>query len=120
MKFFFSIIVMALVSFATCLYFPWWSIAPVCFLVTLLIPQKPGLAFLAGFIAMYALWGGLSFWLSSNNGHILAHRVSPLIISVDNPLLLIAATGLIGAIVGGFAALTAGIIRYGSGQKQLL
>ena len=111
MKFIVSLILMAVLSFATCLYLPWWSIAIAAFAVAALIPQKPGKAFLTGFTALLVLWGGLSFWISNNNDHILAHRVSQLILKMDNPTLLILATALIGAIVAGFAALAGSYLR---------
>jgi hypothetical protein len=105
MKFLISLILTILLSFAACLFLPWWSIAIVAFVVAALIPQKPFKSFITGFIALFLLWGGLSFWLSSNNDHILAHKVSQLILKMDNPYLLIFATALIGALVAGFAAL---------------
>ena len=111
MKFFISLILTILLSFAACLFFPWWSIAIAAFVVAALIPQKPGKAFLTGFIALFLLWGGLSFWISNNNDHILAHKVSQLILKMDNPYLLIFATALIGALVAGFAALAGSYLR---------
>ena len=111
MKFFISLILTALLSFAASLFLPWWSIALAAFLVAALIPQKPGKAFLTGFIALFLLWGGLSFWISNNNDHILAHKVSQLILKMDNPIILILATALIGALVAGFAALTGSYVR---------
>ena len=107
MKFFISLILTILLSFAACLFLPWWSIAIAAFVVAALIPQKPFKAFLTGFIALFLLWGGLSFWMSNSNDHILAHKVSQLILKMDNPILLIFATALIGALVAGFAALAA-------------
>ena len=111
MKFIVSLILMAVLSFAACLYLPWWSIAIVCFLVTALIPQRPGIAFLCGFLSLFILWAGLSFWISNNNAHVLAHKISVVILKKDDPNLLILVTGLIGAIVGGFAALTGSLLR---------
>ena len=111
MKFFISLILTALLSFAASLFLPWWSIALAGFLVAALIPQKPGKAFLTGFIALFLLWGGLSFWISNNNDHILAHKVSQLILKMDNPIVLVLATALIGALVAGFAALTGSYVR---------
>jgi hypothetical protein len=111
MKFFISLILTGLLSFTACLFFPWWSIAPAAFIVAALIPQKPGKAFLAGFVALFLLWGGLSFWISNNNDHILAHKVSQLILNMDNPYLLLLATALIGALVAGFAALAGSYLR---------
>lgn len=111
MKFIISLILTILLSFAACLFFPWWSIALAAFVVAALIPQKPFKSFLTGFIALLLLWGGLSFWISNNNDHILAHKVSQLILKVDNPYLLILATALIGALVAGFAALAGSYLR---------
>jgi hypothetical protein len=111
MKFFISLILTILLSFAACLFFPWWSIAVAAFIVAALIPQKPFRAFLTGFIALFLFWGGLSFWISNNNDHILAHKVSQLILKMDNPVMLIVATALIGALIAGFAALTGSYLR---------
>ena len=105
-------ILIMLLSFCACLYFPWWSIAVVAFVVAALIPQRPWLSFLSGFIALFLLWGGLSFWISSNNDHILAHRMSLLIFKTQSTILLIVATALIGALVAGFGALTGSYSRY--------
>ncbi len=111
MKFIISIILTILLSFCACLYFPWWSIAIVAFLVAALIPQTPLASFVTGFIALFLLWGILCFWISTNNNDILAHRISLLIFETDNPFLLIIASALIGALVAGFAALTASYVR---------
>lgn len=111
MKLFFSFILTILLSFAACLFLPWWSIAIASFIVAALIPQKPFIAFITAFAALFLLWGGLSFWMSSNNDHVLAHKVSQLILSMDNPVMLVLATALIGAIVAGFAALTGSYLR---------
>ncbi len=111
MKFITSLILTALLSFGACLYLPWWSIAIAAFIVAALIPQKPGKAFLTAFLALFLLWGALSFWLSNNNEHLLAHKVSLLILKMDSPYLLILATALIGGLVAGFAALTGSYLR---------
>lgn len=111
MKFIITLILIILLSFCACLYFPWWSIAIVAFIVAAIIPLRPYAAFLAGFFALLLLWGGLSWWISNGNDNILAHRVSVLILKKDNPILLIFATAMIGAIVGGFSALTGSYLR---------
>ncbi len=111
MKFIVSIILTALLSFAACLFLPWWSIAIAAFIVAVAIPQKPGKNFAAGFTALLLLWGSLSFYISSNNQHLLAHKISLLLLKIDNPYYLIAATAFIGALVGGLAALTGSFLR---------
>ena len=116
MKFIVSILLTALLAFVICLYMEWWSIALAAFAVAAIIPQRPARSFLTGFIALFLLWGGLSFWLSNANHHALAHKVSMLIISKDAPWSLMLATALIGALVGGFAALTGSFVRGKSGK----
>ena len=110
MKTVISIFLIILLSFVACLYFPWWSIAIVAFVVSAVIRQKPLTSFLSGFIGLILLWSILSFYISASNDHILAHRISLLILKNDSPFLLILTTGLIGGIVAGFASLTASYI----------
>ena len=113
MKFIVSILLIALLSVAACLYLPWWSIGIVAFIVAALIPQKPFKSFLTGFIALFLLWGLLSWYISSNNNHLLAHKVSLVILKTDSPFILIIATAIIGALVAGFAALSGSYVRRG-------
>lgn len=111
MKFFISILLIALLSFAACLYLPWWMIAIAGFIVSACIPQRSGTAFLSGFFAGFLLWAGMSFWISSTNDHLFAHKISILILKTDNIYVLIAATGLIGGMVAGLGALTGSFLR---------
>ena len=111
MKFFVSLLLTALLSFAACLYLPWWSIAITAFIVAALIPQSAVKSFLTGFTALFLLWGALSFWVSNNNEHLLAHKVSMVLLKMDNPWVLIFATAIIGALVAGFGALSGSFLR---------
>lgn len=111
MKFFVSIILTILLAFGLGLYLPWWSLALAAFVVSALIPVKPGWAFLVGFISLFLLWGGLAWFQSANNNHILAHRMSQVILKKDDPLMLALIAGIIGALVGGFAALSGRLFR---------
>src|SRR5436190_18387534 len=111
MKFIVSILLIALLSVAACLYLPWWSIAIVSFVVAASIPQKPWKSFLTGFISLFLLWGSLSWYISSNNDHLLAHKVSVLIIKKNSAAMLVGITALIGALVAGFAALAGSYLR---------
>ena len=113
MRFFVSLLLTALLSFAACLYLPWWSIAIAAFVVAAVIPQAAVKSFLTGFTALFLLWGGLSFWISNNNEHLLAHKVSMVLLKMDNPWVLIFATAIIGALVAGFGALSGSFLRKG-------
>jgi hypothetical protein len=111
MKFFISTILIAILSFAACLYFPWWVIAITGFVVAFAIPQKAGLAFLSGFIALFILWAGMSVYMSSANGNLLVHKMSILFLKADNPTVLFFLTGLIGGLVAGFGSLSGRLLK---------
>ncbi len=111
MKFFISVLMTALVGYAACLLLPWWSIAIVAFLIAAIIPQRPGMAFLAGFTGIFVLWLLLSVVISSANDHLLAHKISQVIIKTDSPVLLMLATAFIGALVAGSAAWSGSLMR---------
>jgi hypothetical protein len=72
MKFGISILLTFIVSFAAGLYLPFWSAALVAFLVAVFIYQKPGMAYLSGFVSIFLLWGGLSWWIDAQNNSILS------------------------------------------------
>ena len=111
MKFFVSLFLIATLSFAACLFLPWWVIAIAGLIVTALIPQTPLHSFFAGFLALFFLWGGMSFFISTLNDHLLAHKISMLFIKIDNPILIIILTAFIGGLVAGLGSLTGSYIR---------
>lgn len=112
MKFLTSIVLTALLSYALCLFLPWWSIAIAAFLVSAVIPQTSFHSFLSGFLSLMLFWGIFSWLISMANQDVLANRISVLIFKNDNPLLLMLMTALIGALVAGLAAL-AGSFAHG-------
>ncbi|MCO6496406.1 MAG: hypothetical protein J5I50_01965 [Chitinophagaceae bacterium] len=106
MKFISSLLLIAILSYVLGLFLPWWTIAIAAFVVCWLIPQKGFASFLSGFLAVFLLWGIMSYMISAANHDILAHRISELLLKKDNPTMLILVTGLIGGVVAGFAALS--------------
>jgi hypothetical protein len=114
MKLTISIFLTALLAFALCLFLPWWSIALAAFAVAVAIPQKPWKALSAGSLGLLLLWGGLSFWMSSANGHLLASKMGHVMLGAPvSPWLLIMVTALLGALVGGLSALAGSFLRAG-------
>ena len=111
MKFFISILLIALLSFAASLFMPWWIIAVAAFIIAFAIPQKPWLAFVSGFMALFILWIGVSLYISSANDDLLVHKMSMLFIKTDNPILLFLLTGFIGGLVAGFGSLSGRFLR---------
>ena len=110
MRFITSIIVIAILSFIAGLYFPWWTIAIIAFGISILLPQKPAQAFIAGFMGVFLLWVILAAAINSSNAGILAARIGGLMGIGNSPSILIFVTGLVGGLVGGFSALSASYI----------
>lgn len=111
MKFFVSVILIALLAFLVQLFLPWWSLAIVAFFVGILIHQRAGMAFLSGFTALFLLWGGIALFINIQNQGLLAEKVALLLPLGGSPALLILVTALVGALVAGMASLSGNYLR---------
>ena len=111
MKFTTSILLIVILSFTLGLYLPWWSIAIAAFVVTAFIHLRPSASFLAGFIAIFILWLGIAAIIDMRNQHILSRKLAFLLPLGGNSFLLLLITALVGAIVGGSAALSGSYLR---------
>lgn len=90
----------------------WWTVAIAAFLVALLIPLPPLRSFLNGFIAVFLLWLTLAFLKDIQNDHILANRMSELILKTKSPYLIAVISALVGGIAAGLGGLTGSFLRY--------
>jgi len=111
MKIIISIVLTALMGFAVCLYFPWWSFAITSTIVAATIHQRPWKAFVTGFAGMFILWGGLALFIDMQNEHILSQKVAEILPLGGSVPLLIVITGLVGGLISGFAALAGSYAR---------
>ncbi len=111
MRFLLSLLLIILLAFIAGIYLPWWSIAIIAFAVALLIPQSIGKSFLAGFIGIFLLWLLLAFWIDSKNESILSQKIAQLFSLGNSSISLILITAAIGALVGGFAAMSGSTLR---------
>lgn len=91
-------------------YLPWWTIAPIAFVVCYLFKLKWYSAFLAGFIGLFLLWAGMAFLIDHSNEHILSSRVSVLFIKSSKPMVIVAITGVLGGLVAGFGGLAGSLL----------
>lgn len=113
MKFITAIILTALLAFISGLlsFSPWWGFAITSLLVAVLVHQKAGKAFLAGFLGIFLLWAGLAWWIDMKNNGVLSTKIASILPLGGNSLVLIAVTGLIGGLVAGLAALSGSFLR---------
>lgn len=101
---------MALLSYFTQSFFPWWSIGVVCFVVSYLLKLPSGKAFVSGILAIFLLWIGKAILIDQANDHILLHKIGVLFSHAPNALLIFI-TGFIGGLVGGMAAWSASFLN---------
>jgi hypothetical protein len=117
MKFIVAFLLTALLAFISGIYFPWWGIAIAAFLVAVIIPQKWGTAFLAGFLGILVLWMAYAWWIDMKNNGVLAQRMAVLLPLGGSRVLLILVTGIVGGLVGGFAAMSGSFLRTSPAKK---
>ncbi len=112
MKFLVALLLTAILSFLAGIYIGWWwFFAVMAFFVALLVHQKAGKAFMAGFSGLFLLWAGLAYWIDMKNEGILSTKIAELLPLGGSSLLLILVTGVIGGLVAGFAAMMGSYLR---------
>ena len=89
----------------------WWSLAIAAFLVAVLIHQRSAKAFLSGFLGVFILWAGIAWWIDIKNEGVLSKRIAELFYLGGSSTLLILVSALIGALVGGLAAMSGSFLR---------
>ncbi|MES2704865.1 MAG: hypothetical protein V4649_19675 [Bacteroidota bacterium] len=110
MRSFLSVILIAILAAVAEYFLPWWTIAIVPFLVSLLTPRRPGRAFLIGF------WGIAIFWLIAaliadvSNEHILSRRMAALF-HLPGYFFFIIVSVLIGGLIGGMSSAAAAYFK---------
>ena len=119
MKFFVAVILTALLSFVAGIYIKWWwFFAVVAFFVSLLVNQGAGKSFLSGFLGLFLLWAGLAWWIDMKNESGLSVKIAELLPLGGSAFVLILVTGLLGGLVAGFAAMSAGFLRSGAHEDN--
>jgi len=112
MKFLIATILTALLSFIAGIYINlWWFFAIVALLVALLVHQKAGKAFFAGFLGLFILWFVLAFWSDNANDGVLSVKIASLLPLGGSKWALLIVTAFIGGLVAGFAALSGSYLR---------
>lgn len=87
-------------------FLPWWAIAIGAAIGGYWMGENGLASFLTGFLAIVLLWLGMAFFIDISTHSILSQKVGKIL--PLNPFLL---TGIVGGIVGGFAALTGTLLR---------
>ncbi len=108
-----AIVLTAFLAFVAGIYsnLPWWSFAITSLIVSVAIHQKPGKAFLSGFLGLFGLWAVMALLKDIPNDHILSTKVAQILPLGGSYIVLILVTGIVGGLVSGLAALTGSYLR---------
>lgn len=120
MRSFTHFLLVIILSYLAGVFIPvWWSFAVAVFIVTLALPLRPGKSFFSAFAGVFLLWLLLDFMADIRNDHILAGRMSVLILKVNTPWLLGLISAFLGGLVAGFAALAAAYLRVPKKEQKV-
>ncbi len=113
MKFLVATILTAMLAFIAGLlsFSPWWGFAVTSLLVAILVHQKAGKAFLAGFLGLLLLWAGLVWWIDMKNNGVMSVKIANVLPLGGNSIYLILVTGIVGGLVAGMAAMSGSFLR---------
>lgn len=110
MKFVLSTILISIVSLVAGMFLPWWTIALVAFGIVYLYRLRPSLGFLSGFTGIFLCWALIALLRNTANDGILSHRIALIFPLGGSGGALVLISGLVGALVGGLAGLTASFL----------
>lgn len=110
MIFILRLILISVLCFAVGTIMPWWSVILCSVVVSFFLPGHNFNAFLSGFLGVGLLWMVMAWKFDMESGSNMSIKMTELF-KIDDPILLIVGTGVIGALVGGFAAFTGNCFR---------
>ena len=110
MKFILQLLLIVLVTYLLQMVLPWWAIFFSAGLVGFLIGGKSFSTFLAGFVGVGSLWFVQAYLIDIANNSILSAKVAGLF-SLTSSIQIMLVTALVGALCGGFGALTGNFLR---------
>lgn len=109
-RFLLAVVVIAVLSAGVEFILPWWSVAIVAFLVSLIIPQRPGKAFLMGFSGVGLCWLVVAMTRDICNDHILSTKMAALFKLPTYDMFLVV-TVIVGGLVGGLAGWAGALVK---------
>lgn len=89
---------------------PYWIVMILIGIISAVFGLNGGSSFMAGGLGMGLVWIALSFYLSIESGSDLPQKMAELL-GVGSGMTLVAITGIIGFLLGGFSAMTGSLFR---------
>lgn len=110
MRLILNILLIAGLSWQAEQYLPWWIITVVAASVCMCIYVGRLQAFISGFLGIGLLWFGLAWKVHTDTKGLLSQKITTLF-DLGDPIQLIVATGLLGGLLGGLAAISGSALR---------
>jgi hypothetical protein len=92
------------------LIMPWWVIAVVPFVVYLVRPEPPLIAFVVSLLAVATVWASYAIFLDSATQGSISYRIAELF-SLPNATALLVAISLLSGLVAGFGGSAGSLVR---------
>lgn len=111
MKFVLKLVLIAGISAILQLFLPFWSVVIVAFFICLVFGGSGFASFLSGFLAIGMLWAIVAIIIDVKTSSILSEKIANILPLNGDVTLLIFISVLLGALVGGFGALSGSMAR---------
>ncbi len=105
-----KMMLVAALAYLAGLFLPWWGVVVAAGLVSFVIPTSSFSALVSGFVGVGVLWLTLSWKIQIESKGVLSERIAA-VFTVDDPIILVIASGFVGAVCGGLGALTGNSLR---------
>ncbi|WP_163381219.1 hypothetical protein [Cyclobacterium sp. SYSU L10401] len=109
MKFFFHLLINALLAYTLGSYLPYWVLMIIIALVAIWIKGPAFLAFFAGALGVALVWLVMPLVIWSVTGSSLPEKFAQ-ILEISNSSLLVGISALMGFLIGGSSALTGNLL----------
>ncbi|MDP4679235.1 MAG: hypothetical protein NWS46_02590 [Cyclobacteriaceae bacterium] len=110
MAFILRLVLIAISCYGLGFVMPWWSIVVCCIAISFFLPGYSFNAFLSGFLGVGLLWMVMAWKYDMLSGSNMSSKILQLF-PIDDHIILIVVTGLLGGLVGGFSAITGNTFR---------
>ena len=110
-------ILIGILTYFLSAFLPWWILVIVSYVTGLIIPGAAFGSFISGFLGVGLVWMGYAWSLDANNESTFSNIILE-IIPLGDSMILIAVTGAVGGLLGGFACMTGSLFRNTSKKKR--
>lgn len=110
MLFIVRFILIALVGLLVSFFMPWWCLIVVSFIISFFLTGRNFNAFLSGFLGAGLLWMLMAWKIDIETVSIMSSKIVQ-IFEIEETIMLVIASGVIGGVAGGFGALTGNSFR---------